>query len=56
MRKLKCPVCQEEFDENCEYVDIGVGFQQCTPNQCPNMDWYEGMETEVTGGGDFKNG
>lgn len=51
MKKLKCPVCKLEFEENCEYVDIGVGFQQVTPNQCPNYDWYEGQKDENSSGG-----
>lgn len=32
---IECPYCHEKFEENCEYVDIGVGMQQCSPNYCP---------------------
>ena len=31
---IVCPFCDTIFEKNCEYVDIGVGFQQCTPNYC----------------------
>jgi hypothetical protein len=30
----ECPYCGLEFEENCEYVGVGVGFAQVTPNRC----------------------
>ena len=35
-RQVQCPFCESKFEENCEYVDIGVGLQQCTANFCEN--------------------
>lgn len=32
--KENCPYCQAEMD--ADYVDIGVGFQQCGPFHCVN--------------------
>ena len=33
-----CPFCSEQYNENAEYVDIGVGYQQVTANYCHNPD------------------
>jgi hypothetical protein len=36
IRTITCPFCGVTFEENCEYVDIGIGYIQCSPNVCPN--------------------
>lgn len=33
-----CPFCQWPYEDNAEYVDIGVGYQQVTGNYCDNPD------------------
>lgn len=33
---MECPVCKGPA--SCEYVDIGVGSQQCTPYVCENPE------------------
>jgi hypothetical protein len=38
---ITCPFCKDEFPANCEYVDIGVGWQQVTANFCQNCHAYE---------------
>ena len=37
---MKCPICGGEA--TAEYVDIGVGMQQCTPFGCEDCQWVEG--------------
>lgn len=39
MSKVLCPYCGHEAD--AEFVDIGVGMQQCTPYGCPNCHAVE---------------
>jgi hypothetical protein len=36
-----CPFCDDEFANNCEYVDIGVGHQQVSANHCENCGAWE---------------
>jgi len=36
---MKCPYCGTEAE--AEFVDIGVGMQQCTPYGCPNCQALE---------------
>lgn len=40
-RKVRCGMCEQEFEENCEYVDIGVGYTQCSPNCCDHCGAFE---------------
>ena len=41
---MKCPKCGSKCE--AEFVDIGVGEQQCTPYHCTNekCDWIESYE------------
>ena len=45
LRRIKadvsCPFCNAEFEENCEYTDVGGMGVQTTPNTCPNCRAYE---------------
>ena len=45
MKNIHCPFCATVFLENCEYVDIGVGYQQCSGNECPNCRAIENGES-----------
>lgn len=31
---MNCPYCNEKCE--AEFIDIGVGMQQCSPYVCPN--------------------
>ena len=31
-----CPFCEEVYEDNAEYVDVGVGSVQVTGNYCEN--------------------
>jgi hypothetical protein len=33
-----CPFCEEVYDDNAEYVDVGVGNVQVTGNYCENPE------------------
>jgi hypothetical protein len=54
-----CPFCGEVYEDNAEYVDAGVGYQQVTANVCENPECgaqeqgcytYEGDEWEFAFG------
>lgn len=48
-RLVTCPFCSDQFSENCEYVDIGVGNIQCTANQCPQCQASENGAASTEG-------
>lgn len=41
IRYVRCGLCGEVFEENCEYVDVEVGMVQGTPNYCWNCNASE---------------
>jgi hypothetical protein len=54
-----CPFCGEIYEDNAEYVDVGVGSVQVTANVCENPDCgaqeqgcyvYEGEQWEFESG------
>lgn len=36
--EAQCPFCEHYIDDTAEYVAIGVGWQQVTPNYCDNEE------------------
>lgn len=44
---MKCPNCDAPLE--AEFVDIGVGEQQCTPYRCTNPEcgWVEPEGPEI---------
>lgn len=34
----RCPFCDEMYEDDAEYVDVGVGQVQVTGNRCENPD------------------
>lgn len=41
---MTCPQCGEKAE--AEFVDIGVGSQQCTPYGCPACGWVDVLDVQ----------
>ena len=44
---MKCPKCGYEM--TCDTVDIGVGYQQCSPYGCENCHYVEPTPKNIFG-------